>query len=114
MLIWPQMSHIRPFTYKYHTKIASCLLRLLRGHFLIDLISLQNQGFPTLGSGLSTTLRVVELFLLQKCILFARTPCSLIQDKRNQEINPSNFYLAIAVLSSLSAIFHSCMIMSNK
>ena len=59
------MSHVRPFTYKYHTKIASCLLRLLRGHFLIDLISLQNQGFPTLGSGLSTTLRVVELFLVQ-------------------------------------------------
>ena len=37
---------------------------------------------------------------------------SLIQDKRNQEINPYNFYWAIAVLSSLSAIFHSCM--SNK
>ena len=64
-LIWPKMSQIRPFTYKYHTKIASCLLRLLRGHFLIDLISLQNQGFQTLGSGLSTTLRVVELFLVQ-------------------------------------------------
>ena len=59
------MSHIRTFSFKYHTKIAFCLLRLLRGRFLIDLISLQNQGFKTLGSGLSTTLRVVELFLVQ-------------------------------------------------
>ena len=63
--IWPQMSHIRPFSFKYHTKIAFCILRLLRGRFPIDLISLQNQGFKTLGSGLSTTLRVVELFLVQ-------------------------------------------------
>ena len=64
-LIWPQMSHIRPFSFKYHTKIAFCILRSLRGHFPIDLISLQSQGFKTLGSGLSTTLRVVELFLVQ-------------------------------------------------
>ena len=59
------MSHIRPFSFKYHTKIAFCILRPLRGRFPIDLISLQNQGFKTLGSGLSTTLRVVELFLVQ-------------------------------------------------
>ena len=59
------MSHIRPFTYKYHTKIASCLLRLLRGRFFKDLISLLNLGFQSLGSGLSTTLRVMELFLVQ-------------------------------------------------
>ena len=59
------MSHIRPFSFKYHTKIAFCILRSLRGHFPIDLISLQSQGFKTLGSGLSATLRVVELFLVQ-------------------------------------------------
>ena len=57
------MSHISPFSFKNHNKIAFCLLRLLRGCFLIYLISLQNQNFKTLGSGLSTTLRVVELFL---------------------------------------------------
>ena len=43
------MSHIRPFSFKYHTKIAFCHLRLLRGRFLIDLISLQNQGFAKFG-----------------------------------------------------------------
>ena len=64
-LKWPQMSHISPFSFKYHTKIAFCILRSLRGHFPIDLISLQSQGFKTLGSGLSATLRVVELFLVQ-------------------------------------------------
>ena len=68
------MSHIRPFSFKYHTKIAFCLLRLLWGRFLTDLISLQNKYFQTLGSSLSTTLRVVELFLVQIVGLW---PCKL-------------------------------------
>ena len=59
------MSHISPFSFKNHNKIAFCLLRLLWGRFLTDLISLQNKYFQTLGSSLSTTLRIVELFLVQ-------------------------------------------------
>ena len=68
------MSDISPFSFKNHNKIAFCLLRLLWGRFLADLISLQNKYFQTLGSSLSTTLRVVELFLVQIVGLW---PCKL-------------------------------------
>ena len=65
------MSYIRPFSFKYHTKIAFCTLRPLRGRFPIDLISLLKQGFKTLGSDLSTILRGSGIIFGAKCGLWA-------------------------------------------
>ena len=39
--IWPQMSHIFSFSFKYHISNAFEHLRLLRGHFTKDQILLQ-------------------------------------------------------------------------
>ena len=69
------MSYICPFSVKYHTKIAFCILRPLRGRFPIDLISLLKQGFKTLGSDLSTILRGSGIFFGAKCGLWA---CKLL------------------------------------
>ena len=38
--IWPQMSHISWFSFKYHIKISFVLLRLLTGNFAIELLLL--------------------------------------------------------------------------
>ena len=43
--VWPLKSHISSFLFKYHIALAFFHLRLIRGHFAIDLILLQKPGF---------------------------------------------------------------------
>ena len=43
--IWPQKFHISSFSFKYHIAIAFVHLRMLTGHFAIDLILLLKLAF---------------------------------------------------------------------
>ena len=68
------MSHISPFSFKNHNKIAFCLLRLLSGRFSYTWFYCKTKSLQTLASFLNTTLRAVKNYWVQ---IDGHWPCQL-------------------------------------